>query len=639
MTKQTTVRLENRDHDLSLRPALQESLRYIGKVCIDCPECREECAFLKKYGTPLEIATSHDPSDPRWLMLAYECSLCGLCAAVCPMALRPEEMFLEMRREAVNRGIAPLPEHRALLSYERRGVSRRFSWYALPPACHTVFFPGCALPGTRPDQTIRIYEHLKKSDPALGVVLDCCCCPSHDLGRADFFSAMFEEMKSFLVDHGIKRVITACPNCHRMFRLHGAPLEAMTVYETLIQNGVPETGATGGDFSVSIHDPCGVRQEKEVHAAVRRLAAEKGFSIVEMVHAGEKTLCCGEGGNAGAVAPEFADAWAGRRRKEAGGRVLLTYCAGCAPRLTGRTPVFHILDAVLEPRAVVSGKVKTSRSPMTYINRLRLKRYLQKQNPEGVVRERTWSADPPAKAKSRGRIGLLLLLAALIGVVHAAGGIRVLDPEFLRQWVQSWGVFAPVLYILIYTIAPVLFLPGLPITIAGGIIFGPVWGVVYTIIGATAGACAAFLVARYAAGDWVRRRLTSPRWKRLDEGASRHGWKIVAFTRLIPVFPFNMLNYAFGLTAIPFAHYAAASFICMLPGCIAFIVFSSSLPDLIRGRISPTFALGLVLIGALMLLPILYRYARSKNHHKQEIRQVDSTKATRRNQKCRSNNL
>ena len=77
-----------------------------------------------------------------------------------------------------------------------------------------------------------------------------------------------------------------------------------------------------------------------------------------------------------------------------------------------------------------------------------------------------------------------------------------------------------------------------------------------------------------------------------------------------------MLNYAFGLTAIPFGHYAVTSFICMLPGCVAFIVFSSSLPDLIRGRISPAFALGLVLILALMLLPTIYRYARTKKSSK-----------------------
>ena len=621
MRQQTKTQTEPRDEKTMRPQSLREIRSHIEGRCVDCPTCRSECAFLKKYGTPGEIAISYDSADNKWLMMAYECSLCGLCAAVCPVGLRPDAMFLEMRREAVDRGLAPLAEHRTLLSYERRGASKRFTWYALPRGCQAIFFPGCALPGTRPVQTKRIFEYLQKHDPTLGIVLDCCCCPSHDLGRSSFFTAMFDEMKSYLINQGVKRIITACPNCHRMFRLYGAPLEAVTVYEMLVQWGVPETEGpaafdTGHDFSVSVHDPCGVRMDKGVHAAVRKLAADKGFSIVEMVHAGTKTLCCGEGGNAGAVAPGFAAAWTERRCAETGDRFLLTYCAGCAAKLGGRKKVCHILDAVLDPQAVISGKVNVSRSPMTYFNRLRLKRYMQKQNPDGTTRERTYSADQPTKGKGWRRIILLLVLAAIIGVANAYGGTRLLNPDFLRQWVQSWGVFAPVLYILIYTIAPVLFLPGLPITIAGGIIFGPVWGVVYSITGATLGACAAFLVARYAAGSWVRQRLTSPRWKTLDEGVFRHGWKIVAFTRLIPVFPFNMLNYAFGLTAIPFGHYAVTSFICMLPGCVAFIVFSSSLPDLIRGRISPAFALGLVLILALMLLPTIYRYARTKKSSK-----------------------
>jgi uncharacterized membrane protein YdjX (TVP38/TMEM64 family) len=91
-----------------------------------------------------------------------------------------------------------------------------------------------------------------------------------------------------------------------------------------------------------------------------------------------------------------------------------------------------------------------------------------------------------------------------------------------------------------------------------------------------------------------------------------HGWKVVAFTRLIPLFPFNLLNYAFGLTKIGFWPYAVATFICMLPGCIAFIVFSSSLLDLIRGKISTMFIIGIALIGLVSLIPFFYRRYQKK---------------------------
>jgi uncharacterized membrane protein YdjX (TVP38/TMEM64 family) len=204
----------------------------------------------------------------------------------------------------------------------------------------------------------------------------------------------------------------------------------------------------------------------------------------------------------------------------------------------------------------------------------------------------------------------LILLSLVIGVILAirlTGVSRFLEQETLRQWIMGYGALAPVIYMLIYSLAPAFFLPGLPITIVGGVLFGPLWGVVYTITGATMGACVAFLVSRYVAGQWIQEKLTSPRWRRLDAGVERHGWKVVAFTRLIPLFPFNLLNYALGLTRIPFLHYAITTFICMLPACIAFIVFSSSLLDITKGRISFEFIIGLILIILVSLIPLFYR--------------------------------
>ena len=122
----------------------------------------------------------------------------------------------------------------------------------------------------------------------------------------------------------------------------------------------------------------------------------------------------------------------------------------------------------------------------------------------------------------------------------------------------------------------------------------------------------AFLVSRYIARDWIEDKLKSPRWRRLDEGVEKRGWKIVAFTRLIPLFPFNLLNYAFGLTKIKFLHFAAATFIFMLPACIAFIVFSSSLPDIVRGKISREFIIGICLVILVSSIPFFYNRYKAK---------------------------
>lgn len=585
---------------------LTAALKTISEKCINCELCKKECEFLKKYGKPKEIADAFDPFISAYQAIAFECSLCGLCAAVCPVNIDPSGMFLEMRCEAVRHGSSDFPEHAGILKYEKRGTSKRYTYYALPDNCDSIFFPGCTLPGTRPDKTIKLYEHMRKGIPTLGIVLDCCTKPSHDLGREAYFNAMFGEMRNFLITNHIRDVYVACPSCYQVFSQYGKAFTVKTVYEFMAKNGLPSTKQL--KQTVSIHDPCSVRFEEQVPAAVRKLTAKQGLTIEEMDHHGEKTICCGEGGAVGFVNSDLASNWSNFIKKEANGKRMITYCAGCENMLGRLTPTSHIIDLLFEPEAFIAGKVKVSRPPFTYLNRMRLKARLKKTVNASVIRERPFIRQKEGNKKGwTGRILLLMLIIGAIFTARVTGATRYLEQEVLRQWIQSYGALAPVIYMVIYTVAPALLLPGLPITIAGGILFGPLWGVVYTIIGSTLGACVAFLTSRYIAGKWIESKLKSPRWRRLDEGVECHGWKVVAFTRLIPLFPFNLLNYAFGLTKVKFVHYAAATFIFMLPACIAYIVFSSSLLDLLRGEISLAFVAGLVLVALVSIIPFLYR--------------------------------
>ena len=601
-------------NDASFRQSLADQIAQITEKCINCPKCKAECAFLKQNGTPGFIAEHYDPEDPAWLTPAFDCNLCGLCAAVCPVHLTPVNLFLAMRREAVDRGAAPLHAHHGIMAYEARGVSKKYSWYSLPEGCDTVLFPGCTFAGTRMDTTIILYERLKLSIPSLGIVMDCCCKPSHDLGRNAYFQDMFGEMRAWLSDHGVRTVIVVCPNCYKVFNAYGNPLSVKTAYELLTDNkrlffGKSSLVNTKGP-AIALHDPCVLRNEPGIQDAIRKLARLAGFEIEEMPHSRKKTICCGEGGSVGCVKPEFSGRWGYLRKKEAANRRLLTYCAGCANFLNKKTSTDHILDAVFHPEAVAAGTRKVAKAPFTYFNRVRLKRYLQKNHPAPVFRERDFTPASAQGTEKGGKIKKIILLAAIVAAIagiRLSGILEHFDSETLRQSVASLGPLAPVAYMLLYTLAPALFLPGLPVTLVGGIVFGPFWGVIYSIIGATAGACVAFLISRYVARDWISTKLTGPRWRQLDRSVEKNGWKIVAFTRLVPLFPFNLLNYAFGLTPIKFIPYAITSFICMLPACIAFIVFSSSLLDLLKGKISPAFLVGILLIVLVSLIPFLVR--------------------------------
>ncbi len=170
-----------------------------------------------------------------------------------------------------------------------------------------------------------------------------------------------------------------------------------------------------------------------------------------------------------------------------------------------------------------------------------------------------------AETLRRGVI-LLILLAGIAAAVVLREHFSV---ELLTESVGQLGWLAPLVFIAGYAIATVFFFPGLLFTLAGGVLFGPFYGTLYNLTGATLGATLAFLLARYLAYDWVAQR-TGKRLRQLVEGVENEGWRFVAFVRLVPLFPFNLLNYALGLTKIPLAHYVITSLLFMAPGGAAY---------------------------------------------------------------------
>ncbi len=347
----------------------------MAEACKRCGLCRKDCSFLKKYGHPGEIAADYQTDPAAGREIAFSCSLCGLCTAVCPLGLDPARMFLELRRDAD--GTWEPARYRRLLGFEKRGTSRRYTWHALPEGCTTVFFPGCALPGSRPKRTLQIYDYLQARDPAMGIVLDCCSKPSHDLGRQHHFEAAFSRLHDSLLSAGVHDVIVACPNCHKVFSRYGRGLNVTTVYERMAADGFEAAGRF--NLEVTVHDPCAGRDISALHDAARTLIRSHGLKVYEMRHAKENTICCGEGGAVGCVSRDLSGQWGRRRKEEAGGRPILTYCAGCQAMLGRSTPTHHLIDLLFEPERTISGRIRVPRAPFIYLNRLRLKKALQRR--------------------------------------------------------------------------------------------------------------------------------------------------------------------------------------------------------------------------------------------------------------------
>lgn len=381
--------IARQDHHAT-RPPLRRTGFYFEKAaqiatdCVHCKDCVKECAFLQKYGAPGRIARQVMDHGLQGAP-AFECSLCGMCSAVCPLSLKPADMFLEIRRESDLMGRIDA-ESCIYLGFEKRGISPHLTYYALPKACRTVLFPGCALSATRPETVLNLFTALRGKEPNLGMVLDCCTKPSHDLGRTEFFQNAFGEMRRYLLSNGVRQVLTACPSCYKVFRAHGGDLTVQTVYEVLSAQKKPEQA--GPRQTVTIHDPCPLRFNPPVQSAVRALLSEHGFHIEEMSHHGARTFCCGEGASVSCTAPELAETWSRRRAEEARGRQIITYCAGCDATLGKIAETRHVLDILFPGRHATGRRRAAPGFPRTCWNRLWLKHNTINSIPAAVSRER-----------------------------------------------------------------------------------------------------------------------------------------------------------------------------------------------------------------------------------------------------------
>jgi uncharacterized membrane protein YdjX (TVP38/TMEM64 family)/rhodanese-related sulfurtransferase len=207
---------------------------------------------------------------------------------------------------------------------------------------------------------------------------------------------------------------------------------------------------------------------------------------------------------------------------------------------------------------------------------------------------------------------VLTLLVAAVAVWLAFNRDR-LDPALIESAMHGLGLWAPLGHIVLFALATILFVPGAIFGLLGGVLFGPFWGTALNLAGATLGAAAAFLVARYVAADWVRRK-ASGRLDRLITGVEAEGWRFVAFVRLVPLFPFNLTNYALGLTRISLKHYVLASLACMVPGTLAYTWLGHAGREAPAGNMAAIRygLIALALLAAIAFLPRLLRRLRGQ---------------------------
>ena len=220
------------------------------------------------------------------------------------------------------------------------------------------------------------------------------------------------------------------------------------------------------------------------------------------------------------------------------------------------------------------------------------------------------------RAMTRRRQWLLALLVLILTVCGLAL-YWLLDGAATVEGVQSriagLGDWGPVGFILLYAIATIAMIPGGLFDLAGGALFGPVWGSVYNLAGGTLGAAFAFLIARYVAADWVERR-AGPRIQKVIRSVDTDGWQFVAFVRLVPIFPYNVVNYLLGVTRIPFHHYILATIVFMAPSTVAYTWMGHAGRAAVAGETDNIYyaLIVLALVAVVIMAPRFYKRFRGK---------------------------
>lgn len=218
------------------------------------------------------------------------------------------------------------------------------------------------------------------------------------------------------------------------------------------------------------------------------------------------------------------------------------------------------------------------------------------------------------KALRRKRFWLALSLFALAVMLFALRHYGYFAPDNIIFFLKSHPVTAPVAFTIIYAIMVMCLVPTLPLNLGAGLIWGPFWGGILTIIGAGAGAALAFLTARHLASDYLNKKFNHPAWAWLRDEIGRQEWRAVAFTRINPIFPFGPSSYFFGLTKIGFSRYFFSTILSIAPLTILFAAIGHSIGGFVLQGSSYALVKNIMIVSVSITLLVILRamFKRSK---------------------------
>lgn len=323
--------------------------------CTGCKACMKGCPMLDKFcDSPKTLLKELSESEKIDCKTPYSCMLCGYCTAVCPEGVDFNSIFLELRRDYVNKMGGNLPKELntgPVDFHQKFSFSNIFTSDIQSLNSDTIFFPGCALISYDPKLVESIFTYLNEKVSGIGYYNKCCGKPTKFMGKEKDFQNYYSIIDDEFKKKNIKKIITGCQNCYMTIGENSSDIELVSLYEYLNEIDIPEGKKNIGKdiMEFSLHDPCPTRNVEEIHRSVRSLLGKMGIEFKEMKFNRRRTLCCGSGGMVPLTQNTIARSHMDRRASEATTDYIVTYCQECVESMRrGGKYSLHILDLLFK---------------------------------------------------------------------------------------------------------------------------------------------------------------------------------------------------------------------------------------------------------------------------------------------------
>ncbi|RDY26346.1 (Fe-S)-binding protein [Romboutsia weinsteinii] len=346
-------------HKINLDKKTLDIVEDKNKDCINCKKCFSVCPMMKEYSaSPRELMEKIIEDKAIDKDIPYSCMLCNICKVKCPKDIDLKDMFYNIRKDIFFNNPKELKNmgYNTVKFHQVNSFSSLFSRDFTDNKTKKIFLPGCSLSSYSSEIVINTFEYLKSHIDDISLTIECCGKPTLAMGDTEKFKKYYTKLDKIFNKNDIYEVIVACPNCFDTIRKNSNNIKVTPLWSVIKEYGLPE-GIQNNYLDVkaefSLHDPCPVRYEPEIHEDVRDILKLLGVKIVEFDKNRENSECCGSGGMVRVTNNQISLSQTNKRAREAKTDTVISYCESCCESMMlANKSTLHILDFIFNEEVI-----------------------------------------------------------------------------------------------------------------------------------------------------------------------------------------------------------------------------------------------------------------------------------------------